>query len=74
MDDQRRLHRRHLRPAEGERIAEQISDASLRLGFFQVINHEILVEALDSFVGVMRGFHELQMEEKSNWSSEEKSK
>ncbi|CAN1195504.1 1-aminocyclopropane-1-carboxylate oxidase homolog 4 [Linum perenne] len=52
-------------PERRAEIAEQISDASRRLGFFQVVNHEIPVEVLDGFVGAVRGFHELPMEEKA---------
>ncbi|CAN0842409.1 1-aminocyclopropane-1-carboxylate oxidase homolog 4 [Linum grandiflorum] len=52
-------------PERRAKIAEQISDASRQLGFFQIVNHEIPVETLDRFVGAVRGFHELPKEEKA---------
>ncbi|CAN1828295.1 1-aminocyclopropane-1-carboxylate oxidase homolog 4 [Linum perenne] len=49
---------------ERSKVVEQVSDAARRFGFFQIVNHGIPIQVLDSCVTSVRGFHELPTEEK----------
>ncbi|CAN1287710.1 1-aminocyclopropane-1-carboxylate oxidase homolog 4 [Linum perenne] len=49
---------------ERSKVVEQVTDAARRFGFFQIVNHGIPIQVLDSCVTSVRGFHELPTEEK----------
>ncbi|CAN1287707.1 1-aminocyclopropane-1-carboxylate oxidase homolog 4 [Linum perenne] len=50
--------------SERSKVVEQVTDAARRFGFFQIVNHGIPIQVLDSCVTSVRGFHELPTEEK----------
>ncbi|KAK4753844.1 hypothetical protein SAY87_001948 [Trapa incisa] len=52
-------------------IVERVSRACRELGFFQIINHGVPVEALDRAIGAVRAFHEGPPEEKAGMYTRE---
>ncbi|TKY69822.1 Feruloyl CoA ortho-hydroxylase 1 [Spatholobus suberectus] len=55
-------------------IVQQINEACVSYGFFQVINHEVPLEAVKEIKAMAHGFFKLPMEEKLKLYSEDPSK
>ena len=46
-------------------MVEEIRHASGTLGFFQIVNHDVLLSKIDGMISMIKVFNELPMEKKS---------